>query len=92
MKVDQLIARYDGGAITAEHLFAECLHAVDPASPGLTLDDLPDQLVGRFRRFVDEYRPGQMVTNYGALPTADQVEAARRWLGQPERLARSGTR
>jgi hypothetical protein len=30
--------------------------------------------------YLGKYRPGQMVSNYGALPTVDQVEAARKWI------------
>ncbi len=75
-----LVAAYRKGAITADHLVVQCLHMVDPEAPGLVLDPLPDELIVRTLEFARRYRPGRMVTNYGALPTADQVEAARRWI------------
>jgi hypothetical protein len=75
-----LIAAYRKGAITADHLVVQCLHMVDPEAPGLVLDPLPHDLLVRTLEFARQYRPGHMVTNYGVLPAADQVEAARRWI------------
>jgi hypothetical protein len=75
-----LVAAYQKGAITADHLVVQCLHMIDPESPGLVLDPLPHELADRMLEFTRQFRAGRMVTNYGTLPTADQVEAARRWI------------
>ena len=40
--MESLMAMYQKGAITADHLAYECLHRIDPASPGLVLSHLPD--------------------------------------------------
>jgi hypothetical protein len=82
-----LVAAYRKGAITADHLVVQCLHMIDPEAPGLVLGPLPHELLARTLEFARQYRPGRMVTNYGVLPAADQVEAARRWI--EENLQRS---
>jgi hypothetical protein len=75
-----LVAMYQKGAITADHLVAECLHRLDPGDPGPVLDPLPDEILDRMLDFAVRYRPDRTVTNYGLLPTPDQVDAARRWI------------
>jgi hypothetical protein len=75
-----LVAAYRKGAITADHLVVQCLQMVDPKAPGLVLDPLPRELLVRALEFTRLYRSGRMVTNYGVLPAADQVEAAGRWI------------
>jgi hypothetical protein len=37
---------YEKGAITADHLVAECLHRIDPEDPGRVLSNLPDPVLG----------------------------------------------
>jgi hypothetical protein len=78
--IDSLVESYQKGAITADHLVANCLHQIDPANPGLVLDALPGEILTRMLEFAQRYRPGGMVTNYGSLPAVDQVEAAKRWI------------
>lgn len=81
MTPDQLVARYERGAIIAEELFVRLLLVVDPAAPGLVLDSLPADLRTAFGTFVREYRVGQMVcSRSGPLPVTEQVVAAREWL------------
>jgi len=75
-----LVAMYQKGAITADHLVAECLHMVDPENPALVLDSLPDEILMRMREYARKFRQGQMVSNYRVLPAVDQVEAARTWI------------
>ncbi|MHB1556648.1 MAG: hypothetical protein ACYC61_04100 [Isosphaeraceae bacterium] len=77
---DSLVAAYRKGAITADHLVARCLSTIDPQSPGPTLEPLPEELIARVREYAHRYRAGTMVTNYGTPPSAEQVEAARRWI------------
>src|SRR4051794_27499797 len=78
--VESLIATHEEGAITAEHLVVQCLNLIDPADPSLVLDALPGKILVRMLEFVEKYRPGQMGSNYGVLPSVDQVESARRWI------------
>ena len=75
-----LVAMYQKGAITADHLVAECLHRIDPEDPALVLNALPADILMRVLEYARGYRPGQMVSNYSVLPTADQVEAAKTWI------------
>jgi hypothetical protein len=82
MIAQRLLNRFLVGALTDQHLFAELLLAVDPAHPDQVLTALPVELRQRFARFVDDYQPGAMLTTYGNLPTADQIEAASRWLAR----------
>lgn len=75
-----LVALYEKGAITADHLVAECLHMIDPANPALVLGVLPREILIRMLRYANEYQPGRMRTNYGLPPAVDQVSAAKRWI------------
>jgi hypothetical protein len=80
--IQKLLERYSTGAFTAQHLFIQCLHMIDPVHPDRVLAALPQRLGDQFARFIDEYRPGAMKSTYGVLPATDQVEAAKRWLSQ----------
>ena len=39
--IETLVAMYEKGAITADHLVVQCLHMIDPNDPGLVLAGLP---------------------------------------------------
>ena len=75
-----LVNQYRRGAITADHLVVQCLNMIDTEHPELVLAGLPPEILDRMSSFVLRYLPGRMVTNYGPLPAADQVAAARHWL------------
>jgi len=80
MMTDSLILMYESGAITADHLVAQCIHLIDPDDPGLVLDDLPDAILDRMMVYTQKYQPNRMVSTYGPPPAADQVQAARIWI------------
>jgi len=71
---------YEKGAITADHLVAQCINMIDPDDPGLVLSDLPKSILDRMLEYTRRYQPGRMVSNYGILPATDQVEAAKNWI------------
>jgi hypothetical protein len=71
---------YEKGAITADHLVAQCIHMIDPNNPGLVLQELPSSLLDRVLEYARRYQPDRMISNYGILPAADQVEAAKDWI------------
>ena len=75
-----LLEKYRLGMITDDHLVVESLHMVDPENPGLVLGSLPENILPRMLRFAKEYRENCMLTNYGPMPTQDQVRAASRWI------------
>ena len=75
-----LLEMYTRGAITADHLVVESLHLLDPRNPGLVLSPLPSSILERMLKYVRDYQPGKMPTNYGVQPTVDQVEAAKDWI------------
>jgi hypothetical protein len=66
--------------ITDEHLVMESLCVIDPDEPGLVLSSLPDEILGRIRQCANEYLRARMVTNYGVLPTPDQIRSAGHWI------------
>ena len=68
------------GAITADHLVVECLHMLDPRHPETVLGVLPSAVLERMLKYVREYQPESMRTNYGPQPALDQVTAARIWI------------
>ena len=78
--ISSLVAMYRKGALTAQHLAVESMRMIDPAKPYLVLDALPTEIHARMLGFSRQYVAGRMVTNYGDLPNADQVEAARAWI------------
>jgi hypothetical protein len=78
--IENLVAMYEKGAITADHLVVECLHMVDPGHPEIVLGVLPSAVLERMLKYVREYRPGNMRTNYGPQPAPDQVAAAKSWI------------
>jgi len=78
---NSLVDMYQNGKLTADHLMVQCLHMIDPANPELVLSTLPHEILMRMIEFARQYRPNGMVTNYGILPATDQVDAAKKWLG-----------
>ena len=78
--MEKLVAMYEKGEITADHLVVQSLHMIDPANPGLVLDILPIDVLPRVLRYAQDYRPGKMRTNYGLPPASDQVAAAKKWI------------
>ncbi len=86
--ITSLVAMYQKGAITSDHLVVECLHMIDPANPAPVLMALPEEILSRMLEFTRLYRPDGMITNYGILPAADQVEAAKRWIEDTQNRSR----
>jgi hypothetical protein len=78
--IAKLVDQYQKGAITADHLVVQCMHMVDPHHPELVLGALPAAILERMLKYVREYQPEGMRTNYGPQPAMDQVEAARKWI------------
>ena len=76
----KLLASYEGGDITAFHLAVELWPIIKPPNPGLVMDLLPNDIVQRVQKYVDDSQRGQMRNNYGTYATTEQLEAAKRWL------------
>lgn len=82
MNVQQLVAGYESGAIIAHELVVKCLGMVDPNDPSAILDHLPPRTLPWLGEFLDIYEPGKIRSLHGgAIPTPEQVIAAREWLG-----------
>jgi hypothetical protein len=75
-----LVSMYEKGAITADHLAAQCIQMVDPEAPGSVLSDLPNPILARIQAYVRRYQQGEMFSTYGPPPTSDQVAAAEAWI------------
>jgi hypothetical protein len=86
-----LFEMYHRGAITADHLAAECLHRIDPENPALVLDSLPDEILERVLEYARRSRHGQMVSNYGIVPAIDQIDAAKTWIEEDRSAKRIGS-
>ncbi len=84
--IRSFIAMYERGAITADHLAAQSLLAIDPADPAPVLEALPDEVVTRVFDFSLRFQTGRMSSNYGPSPASDQVEAARRWIERASKV------
>ena len=78
--MEKLVAMYEKGAITADHLVVESLHMLDPHCPEMVLSALPLEILERMLKYAGEYRPRRMRSNYGPQPTPDQIKAAKHWL------------
>jgi len=88
--ITSLVSMYEKGAITSDHLVAQCIHMIDPDDPGLVLSDLPNSILDRMLIYARRYQPGRMVSNYGNLPTTDQVEAAKNWIEDLQTMREGG--
>lgn len=81
MNVRQLVARYKSGTITGHELVVDCLNMLDLNNPSVSLEQLPLDTLPKLREFLEGYCPGEMISVHGgAIPTPDQVLAAKRWL------------
>jgi hypothetical protein len=78
--MEKLIALYEKGAITADHLAVEALQRLDPAQPGRVLETLPPAVLRRLLNYAREYQVDKMRTNYGVPPALNQVRAAEKWM------------
>jgi hypothetical protein len=87
--MNDFIEMYKKGAITADHLVLECLHLIDPANPEVVLRSLPRDIISRIVKLAAHYQRDRMITNYGNLPTDEQVAAAAEWIrrARPEHVA-----
>jgi hypothetical protein len=90
--ITSLVSMYEKGAITADHLAAQCIHMIDPEDAGLVLSDLPNSILDRILAYASRYRPGLMLSTYGPLPlpAADQVEAAKTWIEDYQTVKEGG--
>jgi hypothetical protein len=89
--INQLVSMYEKGAITGDHLVAQCVHMIDPDDPGLVLGELPNSILDRMLEYIRRYKPDRMISNYGILPATDQVEAAKIWI-EDRHTSRAGAR
>jgi hypothetical protein len=83
MSIHELIQMYQNGAITPHHLAIESLNLLDSQSEeGVeeVLGALPSQACQELKTFVEAYRPGKMVTNYGRIPSVESICLAKHWL------------
>ena len=76
----ELVAKYAKGMITADHLAIDCVTMIDPESPGLVLNNVPEPILSRIIGFAEKSRSGPMLSNYGTVPTFGQFAAVRRWV------------
>ncbi len=82
MTIQQVLARYESGAITAHEMVVDCLGRVDPGDPAAILDQIPPRALPQLAEFLAAYKPGAMLTLHDRMiPSSAQVLAARRWLG-----------
>ena len=88
--ISLLLSMYEKGAITLDHLVAECIQLIDPDDPGVVLGDLPDSILDRMLIYARRYQPDRMVSNYGTLPTAEQVQAAQNWIEDVQAIREGG--
>ncbi len=80
MRTQQLVQMYEKGAVTPHHLVLEFLNMIDPANVGEVLEALPPRVYPELVAFIEEYRPGKMVANYGQVPPPESVRLAKHWL------------
>jgi hypothetical protein len=84
--ISTIVSMYEEGAITADHLAAECIHMIDPHHPGSVLAELPEAVLDRILNYTRRYQPEQMLSSYGISPIFSKVEAARTWIEDFQRM------
>jgi hypothetical protein len=75
-----LVAMYEKGAITADHMIVACLERLDPTDPASMLSQLSPEMLDRMLRYANFFQHGTMISNYGAPPSMDRVAAAKKWI------------
>ena len=78
--IAELVAKYTKGMITADHSALDCVRKIDPDSPALVLNEVPEPILARIIMFAEKSRSGPMLSNYGNVPTLEQFAAVRRWV------------
>ena len=78
--VDELIEMHRNGAITGYQVMIDCLSMLDPGHADIVLDGLPEEIVEEMYEYAQRYDPSRMRSIAGSPPTADQINAARRWI------------
>ncbi len=81
MMIQQIVARYESGVITAHEMVVDCLSLIDPGHPAAVLDQIPLRTLPLLAEFLDGFRPEEMRSLQGKMiPTEGQVLAAKGWL------------
>jgi hypothetical protein len=81
MTIHTLLAMYEKGTITAHHLAILCLERLDPEDASSVLAVLPTQHSSRVLDYAIMCKsPGPLISIGGPPPTADRVQAARKWI------------
>ena len=78
--IARLFEKYRSGKLTAGHAAVQLVQMIDPSHPERVLQGLPTDILVRIQGFTKDYRAGEMVTNYGAVPAEEQVIAAKSWI------------
>jgi hypothetical protein len=81
-----LVKMYEDGVLSGYQLMMDCLHMLDPHSPGLVLDHLPDEVLEEMLQYAGRFDPHRRRPESPVPPTEDQVKSAERWI-QSHRLA-----
>jgi hypothetical protein len=79
MTLEQAIAHYEAGRLTAIGLMLQTLQLISVRNVDSVLNSLPAEVVEALDRFVQGYRSGVRVFN-GPKPSAESVRIAKGWL------------
>jgi len=80
MTVTVLLEAYESGCLTAHDCAVELLSRASASELAAVLTTAPEAVRAALQRFVEEYRPGEMISLDGRVPSPTQVDAARRLL------------
>ena len=75
-------AGHRGGTLHVTSGFLPNHSGIDPSNADVVMGEIPDSLLPQFREFLSGYQGGKMVTNYGQVPSDQQVQAAIGWLAR----------
>jgi hypothetical protein len=75
-----LFEKYQLGMITDNELIVGCLNTVDPEHPEQALSSLPENILLRVFRFTKECGGRRLISNFGEIPSQDQILAAQHWI------------
>jgi hypothetical protein len=80
--VEQLVQLYEQGCITSHFLLIETLMSVDSEYADVIMSILPPDIVSEVKEFVDQYRPGEMVSSNDRIPSWDSIQVVKEWLAR----------
>lgn len=87
MNLPTLLALYNRCELTPHHAATEAARLINSSNVNEVMSSLPPLLRDALKKFVSDYQPGRMLSNYGEshIPSPESIEYVKTWLIENER-------